>query len=70
MIDRLQNYYGIAIRSNVGDLDKMKKAIYASLFHCAHPRGETFMTIVPKELKAGVGLTKTVQIVCISLGQV
>ena len=35
MIDRLQNYYGIAIRSNSGDLAAMKKAIYASLFHCA-----------------------------------
>ena len=36
MIDRLQNYYGITIRSNVGDLAQMKKkAIHASLFHCA-----------------------------------
>ena len=35
MIDRLQNYYGIAIRSNVGNLSKMKKAIYVSLMHCA-----------------------------------
>ena len=25
----------MAIRSKVGDLNKMKKAIYASLFHCA-----------------------------------
>jgi len=33
IIDRFQNFYGIAIRSNVGDLDKMKKAIYAVLFH-------------------------------------
>ena len=37
MIDRLQNYCGIAIRSNVGDLqvDGMKKAIHPSFFHCA-----------------------------------
>ena len=35
MIDRLQNYYGIAIGSNVGDLAQMKKAIHASLLHCA-----------------------------------
>ena len=35
MTDRLQNYYGIAIKSNVGDLAQMKKAIHASLFHCA-----------------------------------
>ena len=35
MIDKLQNYYGIAIRSNTGNLPAMKKAILASLFHCA-----------------------------------
>ena len=35
MIDKLQNYYGIAIRSNSGDLAGMKKAIHATLFHCA-----------------------------------
>ena len=34
-IDKLQNYYGIAIRSNVGNLSGMKKAIHASLMHCA-----------------------------------
>lgn len=34
LIDKLQNYYGIAIRSNTGDLSGMKSAIYASLFHC------------------------------------
>ena len=33
LIDRLQNYYGMAIRSNDGDLDTMKKAIFAVLFH-------------------------------------
>ena len=35
MIDKLQNYYGIAIRSNPGDLAAMKNAVLASLFHCA-----------------------------------
>ena len=35
MIDKLQNYYGIAIRSNSGDITAMKKVIHASLFHCA-----------------------------------
>ena len=35
MIDKLQNYYGIAIQSNVGNQAEMKKAIHASLFHCA-----------------------------------
>ena len=32
MIDKLQNYNGIAIRSNSGDL---QSAIYATLFHCS-----------------------------------
>ena len=35
IIDRLQNYYGIAIRANSGNLDGMKKAVLASLFHVA-----------------------------------
>lgn len=34
-IDRLQNYYGIAIRSNVGNLEAMRRAVIAVLFHCA-----------------------------------
>ena len=34
IIDRLQNYYGIAIGSNVGHLLGMKKPIHASLMHC------------------------------------
>lgn len=34
LIDKLQNYNGIAIRSNSGDLPGMKSAIHASLFHC------------------------------------
>ena len=33
VIDKLQNYYGIAIRSNLNDKNAMKKAIGASLFH-------------------------------------
>ena len=35
MMDRLQNYYGIAIRDNVGNMKAMKKTIHASLMHCA-----------------------------------
>ena len=33
MIDKLQNYYGIAIRSNVGDLCGMMMAVQATLHH-------------------------------------
>ncbi|XP_028418587.1 uncharacterized protein LOC114544031 [Dendronephthya gigantea] len=35
MIEKLQNYYGIAIRTNCKDIESMKKAIYAALCHCA-----------------------------------
>lgn len=34
-IDRLQNYYGIAIRANVGNLKSMQQNVIAALFHCA-----------------------------------
>ena len=34
-IDRLQNYYGIAVRANAGNMEQMKKSIHASLFHVA-----------------------------------
>ena len=33
IVDRFQNYYGIAIRNNTGDIKQMKKAIYAVLLH-------------------------------------
>ena len=35
MIDRLQNYYGIAIRQNKNNLKKMQAAVRAALFHVA-----------------------------------
>ncbi|GFT72504.1 uncharacterized protein TNCV_973751 [Trichonephila clavipes] len=34
-IDRLQNYYGIAVRSNVGNLTAMQQNVIAALYHCA-----------------------------------
>ncbi|GFS70674.1 uncharacterized protein NPIL_384761 [Nephila pilipes] len=34
-IDRLQNYYGIAVRSNVGNLLKLQQNVIAALYHCA-----------------------------------
>ena len=35
IIDKLQNYYGMVIRQNSGDLNAMKSASSASLFHVA-----------------------------------
>ncbi|GFY15733.1 uncharacterized protein TNCV_1283781 [Trichonephila clavipes] len=35
IIDRLQNYYGIDVRSNVGNLSGLQKNVIAALFHCS-----------------------------------
>jgi hypothetical protein len=32
-IDKLQNYYGLAIRRNVHSLEVMKRAVWAIFFH-------------------------------------
>ncbi|GFV67395.1 uncharacterized protein TNCV_4307661 [Trichonephila clavipes] len=34
-IDRLKNYYGIAVRSIVGDLNVMQQNVISVLYHCA-----------------------------------
>ncbi|GFU86826.1 uncharacterized protein TNCV_1342711 [Trichonephila clavipes] len=34
-IDRLQKYYGIAVRSNVGNLSGLQQNVIAALFHCS-----------------------------------
>ena len=51
LVDRLQNYYGMAIRSNVGDLNEMKKAIYAALFHVCSSEQDNYRAHCP----TGVG---------------
>ncbi|GBM28855.1 hypothetical protein AVEN_43574-1 [Araneus ventricosus] len=33
-IDKLQNYYGIAIRSNVGNLENMQRTVISAFYHC------------------------------------
>lgn len=48
VIDRLQNYYGIAIRSNVGDLKAMKAAVFAALFHVASSEKKQWHDHCPK----------------------
>ena len=47
IIDKMQNYYGIAIRSNVGNLESMKKAILATLFHCASSKDNNYHNHCP-----------------------
>ena len=40
-INTLQNYYGMAIRSNTDDINAMKRAVGAVLFHCSDVQLET-----------------------------
>ena len=47
IIDKIQNYYGIAIRQNVGNIEEMKKAILAVLFHCASSKEKPYHTYCP-----------------------
>ena len=42
MIDRLQNYYGMAVRGNVGNLQDMKTAIYAGLMHVCSSKANNY----------------------------
>ena len=48
VIDRLQNYFGIALRSKVGNVKEMKKAILASMFHVASSEDYDYRTYCPK----------------------
>ena len=46
MIDRLQNYFGVALRANVTTVKDMSDAILASFFHVASSDGKTIIRIV------------------------
>jgi len=50
MIDKLQNYYGIATWSNVGHLNGTKKAIHTSFFHCVLRQKLDLCPTVPLDL--------------------
>ena len=52
IIDRFQNYYGIAIRSNVGDIENMKKAIYAVLLHVSSSQKNNWLDQCPNGEKS------------------
>ena len=42
IVDRIQTYYGYAIRNNKGDSDKIVKAIWVIFYHViGSPKGET-----------------------------
>ena len=52
IIDKLQNYYGMTVRQNSGDLNAMKSA--ASLFHVASLPHMIIILIVHQDQMVGV----------------
>ena len=42
VVDSMQNYFGLAIRQNQGDLYGMKKAIGAILWHCTNLKDDQY----------------------------
>ena len=42
MLDKLQNYFGIALRENCTTVEKMQKAIWASFFHVASKKENNY----------------------------
>ncbi|CAN7981215.1 unnamed protein product, partial [Ixodes pacificus] len=48
VIDKLQTYYGLAIRRHVGSLDDMQKAVWATYFHMASTDAHPSHGLCPK----------------------
>ncbi|GFV08899.1 uncharacterized protein TNCV_3821421 [Trichonephila clavipes] len=67
--DSQLNYYGIAIRSNVGCLEKMQSAVIAAFFHCCSsnqnpmhgqcPTGKDSWCKYKQALREGIGIDPT-----------
>ena len=47
LIDKLQNYFGIALRSSAKTVPELKKALLASLFHVMSSEGNDFHSYCP-----------------------
>ena len=60
IIDKLQNYYGIAIRSNIGNLAAMKKGILALLFHVASSAKNMWHDHCPKSADSWCGFQRDI----------
>eukprot|EP00795_Rhopilema_esculentum_P009886 gene9886-18476_t len=46
-IEKIQNYFGIAIGNSVGNLESMKKSIIAKLFHSASSKEKDYHNYCP-----------------------
>ncbi|GFV55858.1 uncharacterized protein TNCV_597651 [Trichonephila clavipes] len=65
LINKLQNYYGIAIRSNIGNLKKCGPAVIAAFFIVAHQNISQNMDSALSEMKVGVNFNGLkLQILC------
>ena len=51
-IDKLQNYFGIALRANVTTVKAMSDAILASFFHVASGNGKNYHSYCEKSSKS------------------
>lgn len=60
MIDKLQNYYGIAIRTNCKDIESMKKAIYAAFCHCASSQKDNYHEHCPNGKDSWCGFKRDI----------
>ena len=48
VIDKLQNYFGIALHTNLSSVEQMKQAIWASFFHVTSSDTNNFHIHCPK----------------------
>lgn len=58
-IDKLQNYYGLAIRRNVNDVNKMHKQVWAIYFHKLSTNTNPQHALCPKGVDSWCGFQKT-----------
>lgn len=59
-IDKLQTYYGMAIRANAGDLKKMKEAVWATYFHKLSTEENPVHALCPKGLDSWCGYQRQI----------
>jgi hypothetical protein len=57
----IQKYYGLAIRRNTGNLNKMRQAVWAQYFHLNPLIKSLIMGFVRKERIAGVNISEPSQ---------
>ncbi|CAN7995809.1 unnamed protein product, partial [Ixodes hexagonus] len=48
VMDKLQTYFGLAIRRNVGNLEEMRKAVWATYFHLSSTDNDPCHGLCPK----------------------